>query len=438
MSSLAAADSEWLTTTVIGGVALTLLVGVAFAIGARRIRQPAVVGEIAAGICLGPSLLGLLPGDLPAKFFPAEARAHLGTAAQIGLILFMFVIGWEFDGTSFSGRRKSTGIIWLSSIACPLALGMSLAALIYGTYGTVNGKETGMFEFTLYLGVAMSITAFPVLARIVADQGLQFSRAGALSLALAAADDVLAWCMLALVVALVTASGTGAFVTMLLWSLVYVAGMLWIVKPLLAKVSARLPQSASPYIMVFAACGAFGSAWLTSEIGIHAIFGAFFFGLVMPRDRMLMQSAFGPMESASKLLLPLFFVVTGLSVDLTTMTGQGLLVMLAVITVACLGKLGGVAIPAKLTGMNWRDATTLGLLMNTRGLTELVILNVGLQLGLLSVELFSAMVIMALVTTAMAAPLLSALLARPNERAHEELLKSRPAVHQDSVLTSPK
>ncbi|MEU9736300.1 cation:proton antiporter [Streptomyces sp. NPDC048002] len=437
MSTLAAADSEWLTTTVIGGVALTLLVGVAFAAAARRIHQPAVVGEIAAGICLGPSLLGLLPGDLPEKFFPAEARAHLGTAAQIGLILFMFVIGWEFDATSFSGRRRSTGIIWLSSIACPLALGMGLAALLYGTYGTVNGQSVGMFEFTLYLGVAMSITAFPVLARIVADQGLQFSRAGALSLALAAADDVLAWCMLALVVALVTATGTGAFVTMLLWSLVYVAGMLWIVRPLLRRLTGRMADSALQYVMVLAACGAFGSAWLTSEIGIHAIFGAFFFGLVMPRDRRLMQSAFGPMEKTSKLLLPLFFVVTGLSVDLTTITGQGLLAMVAVIAVACLGKLGGVAIPAKLTGMNWRDATTLGLLMNTRGLTELVILNVGLQLGLLTVELFSAMVIMALVTTAMAAPLLSMLLAKQNERAREELLKSRPVV-RITTSSSPK
>lgn len=438
MSSVAAASSEALTTTVIGGVALTLLVGVAFAVLARRIRQPAVVGEITAGICLGPSLLGLLPGDLPDKFFPAEARAHLGTAAQVGLILFMFVVGWEFDGTSFSGRRRSTGIIWLSSIACPLALGMGLAALIHGTYGTVNGKEIGMFEFTLYLGVAMSITAFPVLARIVADQGLQFSRPGALALALAAADDVLAWCMLALVVALVTATGTGAFVTMLLWSLVYVAGMLWVVKPLLQKLSDRMPNSATAYVMVVAATGAFGSAWLTSEIGIHAIFGAFFFGLVMPRDRRVLQAAFGPMENTGRLLLPLFFVVTGLSVDLTTITPGGLLVMLAIVAVACLGKLGGVAIPARLTGMSWRDATTLGLLMNTRGLTELVILNVGLQLGLLSVELFSAMVVMALFTTAMAAPLLSWLLAKPNERAHEELLKSRPAIKQDSVLTSPK
>ncbi|MEV0175660.1 cation:proton antiporter [Streptomyces sp. NPDC050803] len=433
-----AAHSEWLTTAVIGGVALTLLTGVAFAIGARRIRQPAVVGEITAGICLGPSLLGLLPGDLPDRFFPAEARAHLGTAAQIGLILFMFVVGWEFDSTSFSGRRRSTGLIWLSSIACPLALGMGLAALIYGTYGTVDGKETGMFEFTLYLGVAMSITAFPVLARIVADQGLQFSRPGALSLALAAADDVLAWCMLALVVALVTATGTGAFLTMLLWSLVYVAGMLWIVKPLLRKLSDRMPESGIPYVMVVAACGAFGSAWLTSEIGIHAIFGAFFFGLVMPRDRKVMQAAFGPIEQAGRLLLPLFFVVTGLSVDLTAITANGLLVMLAVIAVACLGKLGGVAIPAKLTGMSWRDATTLGLLMNTRGLTELVILNVGLQLGLLSIELFSAMVVMALVTTAMAAPLLSALLAQSNERAQQELRKTRPVVLPDSALTHPK
>lgn len=173
--------AEWLSTTVIGGVALTLLTGALFAFGARRIRQPAVIGEITAGICLGPSLLGLLPGDLPDRLFPMEARAHLNTAAQVGLILYMFVIGWEFDATAFRGRRRSTGIIWICSIAFPLSLGMGLAALIHDSYDSVNGKQVGMLEFVLYLGVAMSITAFPVLARIVTDQRLQFTTPGALS-----------------------------------------------------------------------------------------------------------------------------------------------------------------------------------------------------------------------------------------------------------------
>jgi Kef-type K+ transport system membrane component KefB len=435
----ASEHAEWLSTTIIGGVALTLLTGALFAFGARRIRQPAVIGEITAGICLGPSLLGLLPGDLPGHLFPVEARAHLNTAAQVGLILYMFVIGWEFDSASLKERRRSTGIIWICSIAFPLGLGMGLAALIHDTYGTVNGKQVGVVEFVLYLGVAMSITAFPVLARIVTDQRLQFTTPGALSLALAAADDVLAWCMLALVVALATASGTAAFLTVVGWSVVYVAGMLWIARPLLARLVARMPSSARPYTVVLAAFGAFGSAWLTSQIGIHAIFGAFFFGLIMPRDKHLLQTAFGPLEHTGRLLLPLFFVVTGLSVDLTTINGNGALVLLAVVAVACLGKLGGVAIPARLTGMGWRDATTLGLLMNTRGLTELVILNVGLQLGLLSVELFSAMVVMALVTTAMAAPLLS-LLGHTSGHDEDGLLPPHARVPQPdhTLITTPK
>lgn len=432
--------AEWLSTTVIGGVALTLLTGALFAFGARRIRQPAVIGEITAGICLGPSLLGLLPGDLPDRLFPMEARAHLNTAAQVGLILYMFVIGWEFDATAFRGRRRSTGIIWICSIAFPLSLGMGLAALIHDSYDSVNGKQVGMLEFVLYLGVAMSITAFPVLARIVTDQRLQFTMPGALSLALAAADDVLAWCMLALVVALATATGTGGFLTVVGWSVVYLAGMLWIVRPLLARLVNRMSSSALPYTVVLTAFGAFGSAWLTSQIGIHAIFGAFFFGLVMPRDKQLLQTAFGPLQNTGRLLLPLFFVVTGLSVDLTTMTGGGALVLLAVVAVACLGKLGGVAIPARLTGMDWRDATTLGLLMNTRGLTELVILNVGLHLGLLSVELFSAMVVMALVTTAMAAPLLSLLLGRTTGQDEDGLLPPHARAQQPdhTLITTPK
>lgn len=201
-----------------------------------------------------------------------------------------------------------------------------------------------------------------------------------------------------------------------------------------------MSSSALPYTVVLTAFGAFGSAWLTSQIGIHAIFGAFFFGLVMPRDKQLLQTAFGPLQNTGRLLLPLFFVVTGLSVDLTTMTGGGALVLLAIVAVACLGKLGGVAIPARLTGMDWRDATTLGLLMNTRGLTELVILNVGLHLGLLSVELFSAMVVMALVTTAMAAPLLSLLLGRTTGQDEDGLLPPHARAQQPdhTLITTPK
>ncbi|WP_329543396.1 cation:proton antiporter [Streptomyces sp. NBC_01356] len=404
--------SEWITVTAIGGIALILALTAVVTALCRRIKQPAVIGEITVGICLGPSLLGLLPGGLPERFFPAEIRPHLGVVSQVGLLLFMFIIGWEFNSGALKGRFRSTGTIWISSLALPMALGIGLAWLIYGSHDVVNGHTVPFTEFALYLGVAMSITAFPVLARIIAEQGLQSTRTGTLALGLAAADDLLAWCMLAVVVALTTATGTAGFLTVMAWSAVYVAVMLWLVRPALAAVGDRLKVAHTPYVAVLVAAGAFTSAFTTSHIGIHAIFGAFMFGLVMPRrrDSLLHRVALPPLESAGKLLLPVFFVVTGLSVDLTTLTAGGVLQMVAIIAVACLGKLGGVALSARLTGMGWKDATVLGVLMNTRGLTELVLLNVGLSLGLLTVQLFSAMVLMALVTTGIAAPVLNLLL----------------------------
>ncbi|MEW2141104.1 cation:proton antiporter [Streptomyces sp. NPDC005409] len=404
--------AEWITVTAIGGMALVFVTGTALTVLFRRIGQPAVVGEITAGICLGPSLLGLLPGDLPSQLFPEEIRPHLGVIAQVGLLLFMFTIGWEFDTRSFKGHMGSTGAIWISSIALPMVLGVGLAWMIYESHDVVKGHTVPFAEFALYLGVAMSITAFPVLARIISEHNLQSTRTGVLALGLAAVDDVLAWCMLAVVVAMTNAGGAAGFLGVMGWSAVYLVVMLWVVRPALAAVSDRLRPDHGPYLAVLVAGGAFTSAVVTSHIGIHAIFGAFMFGLVMPRrgDGLLHRAAGAPIETVGKVLMPVFFVVTGLSVDLTSLSVTGFLQAGAIIAVACLGKLGGVALSARLTGMGWRDSTALGVLMNTRGLTELVILNVGLSMGLLTVQLFSSMVLMALVTTAVAAPLLNVLL----------------------------
>lgn len=408
-------NAEWISTTAIGDVSVILVLGVLFSLLARRFRQPVVIGEIAAGIALGPSLLGLLPGDLPDRIFPPEVRPTLNVVAQVGLLLFMFIIGWEFDTATMNGSKRSTFLIWIGSCAVALGLGMALAAALYSSHDSVNGHHIRLLDFSLYIGVAMSITAFPVLARIIADHRMQTSRIGTLALSLAAADDVLAWCMLAVVVALATTSGAAGFLAVLCWSAVYVTGMLLVVRPALARLFASLPKGSAPYVAMGCAAGVYLSSYTTSKIGIHAIFGAFFFGMVMPRrgvDKVLAKAIHDPLKHASNLMLPVFFVVTGLSVDLTTIDGKGLLEMLAIITVACLGKLGGVVFPSRLAGMSWRDSTSLGLLMNTRGLTELIILNVGLGLGLLSVELFTSMVMMALVTTAMAAPLLTLTLNR--------------------------
>ncbi|MGW6056099.1 cation:proton antiporter [Streptomyces sp. NPDC055189] len=427
-----AEHTEWITITTLGGIALVLVVGAAFAALARRLHQPTVIGEITAGICLGPSLLGALPGNLPEHFFPMDVRPYLNVVAQVGLLLFMFTIGWHFDPTTLRGRGRATGTIWLGAAALPMALGFGMAALLYGSYRTVNGEDIAFLHFGLFIGTAISIAAFPVLARIITDKQLHHTRLGNFALALAALDDILAWCLLAVVVALVSASGAGTFLGVIGWGIVYVVVMLGVVRPVLAALAARASTAAAHVLPLLAAAGALTSAYVTSEIGLHAIFGAFFFGLVMPRSdqqELLRQSALIPIEHTSKLLLPVFFVVTGLSVDLTSLTSTGAVHMVLIIAVACAGKLGGVLLCSRLNGMSWHESYTLGLLLNTRGLTELVILNVGLGIGLLSTELFSAMVMMALVTTGMTSPLLSRTLRRP--------AAAPPASEQQDVRPAP-
>mgnify|MGYP001451520227 CR=1 FL=1 len=412
--SLAATDPDRVTTTTIGGMALVLAVGVLFVALARRLRQPAVLGEIAAGICLGPSLLGLLPGELPEHVFPGALRGHLSVVAHLALVLFMFVVGWEFDLRTLRGRGRSTGFVWLSAAALPLSLGLGLAGLLFGTYGTVAGRRLDFVDFALFLGTAMSIAAFPVLARIIRDSGLHHTGLGTQALALAALDDLLAWCLLAVVTALATASGARNCYEVLGWGALFVAVMLAVVRPCLARL-ARLAPRARRHLAPLAAAGALGSAYLTSEIGLHPVFGAFVFGLAMPRHieaELLHRLARTPLEQTGRLLLPVFFVVTGLSVDLTSLSGTGALYLLLIVATACLGKLGGVLLAARLSGLGWHESATLGVLMNTRGLTELVILDIGRQLGLLETELFTALVMMALVTTALTAPLLTVLLRR--------------------------
>lgn len=417
MSSSHSAD--WVTTTATGDVALALAAAAVLVMVCRRLRQPAVVGEIVAGLMLGPSLLGLLPGDLPKHIFPPEVRPHLSMVAEVGLLLFMFLVGWEFDSGALRGRRRTTGTIWLSAILVPFACGLGLAALIYGSNDVVGGDHISRLNFSLFMGTSMAIAGLPVIARIVTDQRLHLSRVGILGLTLAALDDVLAWCLLAVVSALVTASGASGFLKIVGWGAFYVCVMLWVVRPALRYLAARFGRQALPYAAVLGATGALTSAYVTSEIGLHAIFGAFVFGLIMPRGKefeSLRTAALPTLEHVSSLLLPIYFVVTGLTVDVTQLSGTAALQMVLIIVVACACKITGVMVPARLSGTGWRDSTLLALLMNTRGLTQLVILNTGYDLGLLSVQLFTALTVMALTTTAMTAPLMSALLKRAQRR----------------------
>ncbi|MFF3326633.1 cation:proton antiporter [Streptomyces sp. NPDC002889] len=411
MTAIAAAPQEMRTAIMLLDIGVVLLAGVLLGRVAKRLRQPVVIGEITAGILLGPSALGLLPGDLPHVIFPADVRPLLSAVSQVGLVLFMFLVGWEFEKRLIRPHIGLAAGVSLSSIVLAFGLGVALATVLHPRHATVAGQHISFTAFAVFMGTAMSVTAFPVLARILSDSKLLDTRVGTLALASAAIDDVLAWCLLAYVSALVSADGDYMDLALIgALSLAYVTLMLLVVRPLISRLVWRWAATGRWSALLAVLCaGAFGSAWLTSWIGIHAIFGAFLFGFVMPREpaRVLAQHLRKPVENVSLVLLPVFFIVTGLGVDLGALNGTDYLMLTLIITVACAGKLLGAIVPARLFGLSWRESKDLGLLMNTRGLTELIILNAAVSLGVLDGRMFTMLVIMALVTTAMAAPLLS-------------------------------
>ncbi|MFG2718500.1 cation:proton antiporter [Streptomyces sp. NPDC048416] len=401
---------------VLADLAVILTVGATLVHLVRRLRQPPVVVEIAAGLMLGPSLLGLLPGNLPARFFPAEARPALSVLAQLGLALFMFLAGWELDPRRLRGRGRAVGTISVLAMAVPFVLGGGAAALLHDSQAP-KGVGTGMFA--LFMATAFSITAFPVLTRIIRDRGLTRTHVGVLAMACAAAGDVVAWCVLVLVVALADARGPGGFAAVIAYTVAYGAAMIFVVRPLLRRLlrnSAAWRSGGTPLALIVS--GVLLSSYATSWIGVHGIFGAFAFGLVMPRGESALEERIAqPLERASALLLPAFFALTGLSTNINGLGRSGFEVLALVLVVAVAGKFAGAAVPARLTGIGWREAAVFGTLMNTRGLTEIVILGIGLQLGLIGAQLFTVMVLMALVTTAMAGPLLTCF-GRGTEAAH--------------------
>lgn len=402
---MAAADGVPVEAVVMADVALVLLAGVVVAWVSRRLRQPPVVGEIAVGIMLGPSVLGLLGADLPEVIFPEAALPMLSSVAQIGLVVFMFLAGWEFDYARLRGGGRTVGTLAVLSMAVPFAVGAGTALLLRG----YRPEDVSPGEFALFLGTALSITAFPVLARIIKDEGLSRKRVGTMAMACAAAGDVAAWCLLVMVVALADAGGSGSFVAILVWSGAYGAAMLLLVRPLLHRgVEYLVRKGDMGTALAVIVAGAFLSSFATSWVGIHAIFGAFAFGLIMPRQHApaVLEQVRIPLERIAALFLPVFFIVTGLSVDIGTLGWAGFVALTLVMVAAVTGKFAGAAVPAKLSGMSWREAGAFGTLMNTRGLTEIVILGVGLEVGLIGGELFTILVLMALLTTVMAGPLL--------------------------------
>jgi Kef-type K+ transport system membrane component KefB len=382
-------------------LALIIILARLLGMVAKRIGQPPVLGEIVAGIMLGPTIWGT---SITAKLFPVTLIPPLTALADLGLVLFMFVVGYEVDLGLVKGRGRTAAGVAVGSILVPLALGSALGVWFAHRYHVPNPVT-----FVLFFGTAMSITAFPVLARILSDRGLHRTRVGGLALAAASLDDVLAWALLAVVIA-VAGAGAGHGQFRLLLAPVYAAVMIWLVKPALRWLAevyqrqGRLTPNVLAAVLALLLLSSFATDWM----GVKFIFGAFLFGIVMPRDiPALREAILERLEQVSVLvLLPVFFVVAGLNVNLRGIGVSGLVDLLLIMLVAVAGKFGGAYYGARLTGVRRRQAGALASLMNTRGLTEIVILTVGLQLGILNPELFTLMVVMAIVTTGMAGPLL--------------------------------
>ncbi len=373
----------------------------------RKIGQPSVIGEIIAGIVLGPSLLGMYFPAYSASLFPVASLGNLQFLSQIGLILFMFVIGMELDLKILKNRANDAVVISHVSIVFPFTLGIGLAYFVYHQFAPVG---INFLSFSLFMGIAMSITAFPVLARIVQERGIHKTRLGAIVITCAAADDITAWCLLAAVIAIVKAGSFVSSLYIILMAIVYVVAMLFIVKPFLKRIGNLYGTKASlskPVVAIFFLTLIL-SSYCTEVIGIHALFGAFMTGVIMPDIAKFRTIFIEKVEDVSViLLLPLFFVFTGLRTQIGLINDPYLLKITGlIILVAVVGKFIGSALAAKFVGQNWRDSFTIGALMNTRGLMELVVLNIGLDLGVLTTEVFTMMVIMALVTTFMTGPAL--------------------------------
>jgi Kef-type K+ transport system membrane component KefB len=363
-----------------------------------RFGQPKVIGEIVAGIALGPTLLGHLTGT---RLFPATMLSPLTTIADIGLVLYMFAVGMEVDQELVLQKLRTAAGVAVGATAVPFTLGCGVALWLWSRYPT--GHE---LTFVLFFAVAVSATAFPVLARILTDRGMDQTLLGGLSLASAAIIDVVSYALLAIVVAMASSAGRESW--RLLFAPVYLAGLVILVRPLLRWLVRRYsgPANAAPAFSVIL-IGLFASALATQWMQLNFIFGAFAFGAVMPRSPELVQFFHDRLDITVRFMLPVFFVVTGLTINLGSLRLTSVGILAVILAISVFGKVGGGFAGARLTGIPPRGSAVLGVLVNTRGLTELVILSVGLQQHLLAPQLYALLVIMAVVTTTMTGPLLN-------------------------------
>jgi Kef-type K+ transport system membrane component KefB len=391
---------------VIGDIALVFAIASLLGAVARRCGQPAVIGQILAGIVLGPSLLGRLPGHLTSHLFPSDALPYLNVLSQVAVVIFMFAVGYEIELGTLRAHGRLVPSVALGALLVPMGLGIACALLLRPEFASIGIGHTDR-SFVLFMGAATSITALPVLASIVRERNLAGTAAGVVAAGAAGIMDVLAWLVLA--AALIGTGHSGRFplpVTVLLLGC-FVVVMLAVVRPAVSWWMSRSRSVlSSPVPVAFAL--AMTSAWVTASLGLHPIFGAFLAGLTMRgRNQAPEADVLRAMDQAGSMLLPLFFVVTGLSLNIGEVRGDAFLVLLVVVAIACAGKLGPGYGISRVSGLSPRDSATVAALVNTRGLTELIALNVGLTDGILNQRLFTVLVLMALVTTLATGPLLS-------------------------------
>jgi Kef-type K+ transport system membrane component KefB len=365
-----------------------------------------VIGQILTGVLLGPSLLGRLPGHLTAHLFPRAVLPSLTSLAQVAVVLFMFTVGYELDFGAIRERGRAVPLVAAAALAVPMGLGTACVFLYRSGFAAIGEPRDGR-SFVLFISVAMSITAMPVLASIVRERGLAGTTAGAVATAAAGTMDVLAWLVLA--AALIGTGDSGRFswpVTLLLTGC-FVAVMLIVIRPALTWWTSRSQSLLSDPVPVAFAL-ALASAWVTTRLGLQPVFGGFLAGLTMrARNGSLDADVVRSLEQAGNLLLPLFFIVTGLSLNVGDVHGDAFILLVMVFLIASAGKLGPAYVASRLSGLEPRQSATVAVLVNTRGLTELIALNVGLQAGLINQRLFTILVLMALLTTLMTGPLLS-------------------------------
>jgi Kef-type K+ transport system membrane component KefB len=430
-------------------VAIVMLIARLFGALAVKVSQPRVMGEVVAGICLGPTIFGWLAPGLQAMIFPSDILPAFGIAANLGLVFYMFLVGLELDPKQLKGRVSQAAAISNTSVALPMVLGLAVALPLY----KLVGPDKKFVAFALFMGVAMSITAFPVLARILTERRMLKRPVGALTLACAAIDDVTAWFLIALATAVATQGGTSEVIRTILLAVAFTLVMLLVVRRLLARASTAFDEAGRVpggwIVAIFA--GILLSAFATEMIGIAVIFGAFIMGMVMPRNAGLTEDVTHRIEDfVVILLLPMFFAYTGLKTNIGLLDRPILwAITLLLIAVAIVGKFVGAMIAARLSGFGWRPSAIIGTLMNTRGLTELIVLNLALEKGVISETLFAMLVIMALVTTFMAGPILKLLDPKNEygESVEAELAQARSVssaefpelpVPEKSILVAPQ